>query len=314
MMTRKCTKRPGAANKAPVFAILLASMALPAFGSQISVNLNSASSFGLLGGTISNTGTSIVTGNVGATTTITGFLPGTATGTVYPFPSNATVAQAYSDFESAWTSASSLTSTQSVGNALPTAFTFTGNNVYTFTVPTVTTIDGTNLVFDAQNNPNEVFVIQIGGAFNVIGDVNFTLENGANADNIFWVVGTAATISVGSSGPITFDGNILAGGTGGTFTMSAASGGSGVLAGTINGCVFTNAANTLAGETNVGGCASNTAAAAPSQGPSCWWRWASSLPVWAYAGRKKASALHSKPRGYHREPILRNERRKGSGS
>jgi hypothetical protein len=85
------------------------------------------------------------------------------------------------------------------------------------------------------------------------------LEGDAQADNIFWVVGNSttpyATISVGSSGPIIFDGNILAG----TFTMSAASGGSGVLAGTINGCVFTENANTLAGITDVGGCAATSA-------------------------------------------------------
>jgi hypothetical protein len=36
--------------------------------------------------------------------------------------------------------------------------------------------------------------------------------------------------------------------------MSAISGGSGDLAGTINGCVFAETANTLAGETDVNGC------------------------------------------------------------
>jgi hypothetical protein len=47
--------------------------------------------------------------------------------------------------------------------------------------------------------------------------------------------------------------------------MSAATGGSGVLAGTINGCVFAVTANTLAGETNVNGC-SSTAASVPEPG------------------------------------------------
>jgi len=36
--------------------------------------------------------------------------------------------------------------------------------------------------------------------------------------------------------------------------MSAAAGGSDVLAGTINGCVFAENANTLAGTTDIGGC------------------------------------------------------------
>jgi hypothetical protein len=81
--------------------------------------------------------------------------------------------------------------------------------------------------------------------------MTFTLLGGANPDNIFWIVRNIATISVGSSGPITFDGNVLAGQS---FTMSAASGGSGVLAGTINGCAFAETANTLAGQTTVNGC------------------------------------------------------------
>ena len=64
-------------------------------------------------------------------------------------------------------------------------------------------------------------------------------------------MGSAA--SDGTYGHIDFDGNILAGST---FTMSAAAGGSGVLAGTINGCVFSDTGtNTLAGSTDVLGCA-----------------------------------------------------------
>jgi hypothetical protein len=90
--------------------------------------------------------------------------------------------------------------------------------------------------------------------------LTFTLENGAQASNIFWIVNDAATISVGSSGPIAFDGDILAGTS---FTMSAAAGGSGVLAGTINGCVFAGTANTLAGETDVKGCSSASSVPEP---------------------------------------------------
>jgi hypothetical protein len=120
------------------------------------------------------------------------------------------------------------------------------------------------LTFDAQGNPSALFIIQIDGPLTVNGSMTFTLEGDAQADNIFWIVDDAATISVASSGPITFDGNILAGSS---FTMSAASGGSGVLAGTINGCVFAETANTLAGETNVGGCAATGAGGTPPAVP-----------------------------------------------
>jgi len=224
------------------------------------VSLGSAGSFGLLGGTISNTGASVVTGNVGATTTVTGFPPGIATGTVYPAPSNPAVNQAYLDFESAFNSAAGLTSAGSFTTA--TSQTFLGNTVYA-SAGDISTITGTSLTFNALNNPNAVFIIQIPGAFTVNGAMTFTLENEAQASNIFWIVKNAATISVGSSGAILFDGNIL---TGSSFTMSAASGGSGVLAGTIDGCVFAETANTLAGMTNVGGCASSSANSVPEPG------------------------------------------------
>jgi Ice-binding-like/PEP-CTERM motif len=226
------------------------------------VDLGTASSFGLLGGTISNTGTSVVMGNVGVkdgSATITGFDPtGTTVGGSVIAPGSTASTNAYIDFVNAFNTANGLSSTQSF-NDLTMSRTFTGNNVYTFTLTDISTTTGINLTFDAQNNPNEVFVIRTAGAFTENGALTFTLENQAQADHIFWIIGTIGTISVGSSGPITFDGNILAGQS---FTMSAAAGGSGTLAGTINGCVFAETANTLAGTTNVNGC-SGTASTTP---------------------------------------------------
>jgi hypothetical protein len=241
---------------------------VPAFGGPVSVNLGTASSFGLLGGTISNTGTSVVMGNVGvgnSAGTITGFNPTgtTAGGGVVVAPGSTLSNNAYIDFENAFNSAVLLSSTQSYAD-LSLNRTFIGNNVYTFSTPSVSSTTGITLTFDAQNNPNEIFVIRTDAAFTANGALNFNLTNQAQAANIFWVVGTIATISVGSSGPITFDGNILAGQT---FTMSAAAGGSGILAGTVNGCVFAENANTLAGTTNVNGCTvSATTAGVPEPG------------------------------------------------
>jgi hypothetical protein len=231
----------------------------PAFGSYLYSIPAPANSFGLLGGSISNSGTSIVAGNVGATSTITGFPPGTSTGFACTPTSgapctagdNSEVMTAYGDiFNSggAFSSAEALTPTGSFTTAL--SQTFLGNTV-SASSGTISTTAGANLTFDAQGNSTAVFVIQILGNLTVNGGMIFTLENGAQASNIFWIVEDAATISVGSSGPIVFDGNIL---SGSSFTMSAASGGSGALAGTINGCVFADTANTLAGETYVNGC------------------------------------------------------------
>ena len=238
-----------------IWLVLAVVAVAPAFGSSIIVNLGSASSFGLLGGTISNTGISQVTGNVGATTTITDSGPWVVTGTVYPAGDPIAMAAYGAIFNAggAFSTTEGLTSTGSFTTA--TSQTFLGNTVYASSGD-ISSTTGTNLTFNAQNDPTEVFIIQIDGALTVNGAMTFTLLGGANPDNIFWIVRNIATISVGSSGPITFDGNILAGDT---FTMSAASGGSGVLAGTINGCVFTENANTLAGQTDVNGCAATTA-------------------------------------------------------
>ncbi len=241
---------------------MLVAAVMPAFGGPVLVNLGTASSFGLLGGTISNTGTSVVMGDVGVGNgagTITGFNPTgtTAGGGIVVAPGSTLSNNAYIDFVNAFTTAQLLASTQSYAD-LTLDRTFIGNNVYTFSTPSISSTTGITLTFDAQNNPNEVFVIRTEAAFTALGALNFNLTNQAQAANIFWIVGTIATISVGSSGPITFDGNILAGQT---FTMSAAAGGSGILAGTVNGCVFAENANTLAGTTNVNGCSSSAATA-----------------------------------------------------
>jgi hypothetical protein len=246
--------------------VMVVTAAVPGFSAQIVVNLNSASAFGLLGGTISNSGTSVVTGNVGvqnASGTITGFNPtGTTVAGSVIAPGTTSSNNAYIDFVNAFNGANLLTSTQSYAD-LTVNRTFIGNNVYTFALTNISTTTGINLTFDAQNDPNEVFVIRTDGAFTANGALNFTLQNQAQANRIFWIVGTSATISVGSSGPIVFEGNVLAGQS---FTMSAAAGGSGILAGTVNGCVFAETANTLAGTTNIGGCAGSTSVVVPEPG------------------------------------------------
>jgi hypothetical protein len=237
-----------------IWLVIVAAAIVPAFGATVQVNLASASAYGLLGGTISNTGTSVVHGNVGvgsASGTITGFYPtGTIVGGSVIAPGSSSSNNAYTDFVNALNAAQLLSSTATFGD-LSTSTTFLGNNVYTTSSTSISTTTGINLTFDAQSNPNAVFVIRIAQAFTENGAMTFTLANGAQAANIFWIIGTNATISVGSSGPITFDGSILAGQA---FTMSAAEGGSGTLAGTINGCLFAETADTLAGTTNVNGC------------------------------------------------------------
>jgi hypothetical protein len=225
----------------------------PTFAGTLSIGLNdSALSFGLLSGSISNTGTSAVNGDVGAMTNMTGFGAGegTATGTVYPTPPSdpAAVTTAYTDFEHAWSAAMSLTGATAL-SGLSTSQTLVGNTLYS--LPTNTSSStGITLTFNAQHNVNAVFIIQAPGNLTFNGGITFNLINGANPDNIFWIVGGNATIN--PSAVITFDGSILAGSTGGTVTVSDGKAGS--FSGTINGCVFSNATTTLAGATDISGC------------------------------------------------------------
>jgi hypothetical protein len=245
-----------------IWLVMAVAAVVPALGGPV-VNLGTAISFGLLGGTISNVGTSVVMGNVGvqnAAGTISGFNPsGTTVGGHVSMPGATDSTNAYIDFVNAFNTALLLSSTQSY-NDLTMSRTFTGNNVYDFTMTNISTTTGINLTFDAQNNSNEVFVIRVAGTFTANGILTFTLANQAQASNIYWIIGTDAVLSPASSAPMTFDGDILAGSS---FTMSAAAGGSGTLAGTINGCVYAETGNTLAGFTKINGCSGTASVPEP---------------------------------------------------
>jgi len=219
------------------------------------LNLGTAASFGLIGGTISNTGLSVVTGDVGAVTTVTGFPPGTATGTVYAAGSPVAIS-AYNDFLQAYAGAfSDITTppTQSVPD-LSVSRTFSGNTVFKFATTDVVSATGITLTFDAQNDSSEVFIIKIPQDFTVSVPLTFDLMNQASASHIYWIVGRTATIGWAGT-PVTWDGSVL---TGTSFTMSVPA--------TINGCVFAGSANTLAGQADVGGCVSSAASSVPEPG------------------------------------------------
>ena len=75
------------------------------------------------------------------------------------------------------------------------------------------TLQGTDLTLDAQGNPNATFVFQMATSLTVGGPGaafprNVILVNGAQAKNVFWQVGSAATINAGGGG--TMVGTIIA--------------------------------------------------------------------------------------------------------
>jgi hypothetical protein len=65
---------------------------------------------------------------------------------------------------------------------------------------------GGNLTLDAQGNPNAVFIFQIASTLTTSSGFGITLTGGAQPSQIFWQVGSSATIGAGTH----FAGNILA--------------------------------------------------------------------------------------------------------
>ena len=161
------------------------------------VTLGAAQAFGVLGAsTVTNTGPSVITGDVGVSpgTSITGFPPGTVTGSVRSNDAVATQAQA-----DAMTAYGFLT-------ALPVTTTLTGTNlggltllpgVYFFS--TTADLNGI-LTLNGNGQMNPSFVFQIGTAFNA-ADTNSSIIaiGGADPSQVYFAVGSSATIGTGSA-------------------------------------------------------------------------------------------------------------------
>lgn len=167
--------------------------------------LGTAEDFGVLGSsTVTNTGPSIIFGNVGVSpgTSIIGFPPGiiVAPGTLHA--ADAVAAQARADVITAYNDLQSR----------PSQFDLTGQDlgglslspaVYSFASSAQLT--GV-LTLNGLGNPNAEFVFQIGSTLTTASNSMVLLINGANGDNVYWAVGSSATLGTNTS----FAGNILA--------------------------------------------------------------------------------------------------------
>jgi hypothetical protein len=167
------------------------------------VNLGTADSFAVLAGsTVTNTGPTTIQGNLGVSpgTAITGFPPGTVSGTIYP--GGAIAAQAQSDLTTAYNfAAAELLPTNLTGQNLG-GLTLTPG-VYNFTSSAQLT---GNLTLNGLGDPNAVFVFQIGSTLTTASSSSVGFINGGQGDNVFWQVGSSATLGTATE----FAGNILA--------------------------------------------------------------------------------------------------------
>jgi hypothetical protein len=166
------------------------------------IPLGTDNNFAVLGGsTVTSAGPTIVTGDLGVSpgTAVTGFGPGTVVGTIHQ--ADPVAAQAQLDLTVAYNAAAAkvnptLLPADIGGKVIPPG---------TYNAPVSLAITG-NVTLDGQNNPNAVFVFQIPSTLTASTTSSVTLINGANACNIFWQVGSSATINSGSI----FNGNVLA--------------------------------------------------------------------------------------------------------
>jgi len=173
------------------------------YATPVNVGLGAANLFAVLGGTtVTNTGPSSINGNLGlwSGTSITGFPPGTVSGSIDA--TNAIAMQAQMD----------LTSAYNVAAAQPCGGVLTGQNlggqtltagVYCFS--SSAQLNGT-LILNAQGDANAVFIFQIGSTLTTLSSSQVTIINGGSGNHVFWQVGSSVTLGTASQ----FAGNILA--------------------------------------------------------------------------------------------------------
>jgi hypothetical protein len=183
--------------------LLFAVLAINANADPVVINLGTAAPFAVLGGsTVTNTGPSVITGNVGLSpgTSVTGFPPGTVLGTIHA--ADAVAAQAQADLTTAYNQAASLAPTQTLTGTNLGGLTLTPG-VYFF----ASSADLTgNLILDAQGDPNALFVFQIGSTLTTASNSSLVYINGGQGGNTFWQVGSSATFGTFTE----FQGNVLA--------------------------------------------------------------------------------------------------------
>jgi hypothetical protein len=169
--------------------------------------LGTTSTFGTLAGTtITNTGPTIINGDLGLSpgTSVTGFPPGTVNGATHI--TDATSATAQNDLTTLYTCLEARPCVTIIGTAdlAGTTLTSTGvgaQNVYC----SGSTINNSG-VLTLSGDATSVFIFKAGSALNWNPGATIVLTGGALARNVFWQVTSSATLGTATS----FSGTIAA--------------------------------------------------------------------------------------------------------
>ena len=164
------------------------------------VGLGTASSFAVLAGSgVTNTGPTVLNGDLGTfpTTTISGFPPGTVNGTNHA--GDAVTQAAKTDLVTAYNDAAGR------GPTIPVAANL-GGQTLTAGVYNSSSSLGLTGALTLSGSSSDVWIFQAGSTLTTATGSSVVLTGGAQSCNVFWQIGTSATIGTGS----TFKGTIIA--------------------------------------------------------------------------------------------------------
>ncbi|GHB25436.1 ice-binding family protein [Streptomyces chryseus] len=189
---------------ATVAAVMVAVTPTTALAIATAVPLGTAASYSVLAGSgVTNTGPTVIDHDLGThpTPSISGFPPGEVRGAVHA--ADAQALQAKSDLIVAYNNAAGQAQDFALGSAigagqelLPGVHTRESGGVL---------LSG-DLTLNAGGNPNAVWVFQIPSTLTTASASRVFLTNGASPCNVFWQIGSSATLGTNS----TFVGTIMA--------------------------------------------------------------------------------------------------------
>ena len=182
-----------------IFTAALAGVWPGAAFAATSPSLGTALNFTVLAGsTVTNTGPSVITGNLGLQpgSSVPGFPPGIVTGVRHV--SDAVALQAKNDLVTAYTEAANAPTTSDL-----TGLDLGGMNL----TPGVYKFDtSAQLTGPLTLSGNGVFIFQIGSTLTTASSSTVLLTNGAQACAVYWQVGSSATLGSATH----FQGNLMA--------------------------------------------------------------------------------------------------------
>lgn len=203
--TRRCVG--GRKLRTGLFALGLLCVMLvssSASAAPATVGLGTAESFSVLAGsTVTNTGPTTMFGDLGLS-------PGSSvTGAPHVLGTthvdDAVAIGAKSSLTTAYNDAASRPTNGSAGTDL-TGQTFTAG---VRTASSSLLLSSGSVTLDAQGDPNAVFIFQVGTTLTTGSNTSVSLINGAQACNVFWQIGSSATLGTGTR----FVGTVMAAAT-----------------------------------------------------------------------------------------------------